>query len=77
MSQSADQLKLSESAVIIDIADSPLKINLLEMGFLPGKRIMLSHIAPASGPMAFRMDGSTLALRKSEASLIKIESIQN
>ncbi|MDN3203381.1 FeoA family protein [Algoriphagus sediminis] len=77
MSLSADQLKLAEYGLIIEISDSPLKINLLEMGFLPGKKIMLSHAAPANGPLAFQIDGSTLALRKSEAALIQIESTQS
>ena len=32
-------------------------------------------MAPSGGPMAFQMDETLLALRKSEASLIRVELI--
>ena len=73
MPYSADKLKINESAIILEVLESPLKINLLEMGFLPGKELRLLHAAPFNGPLAFKIDGTTLALRISEASLIKIK----
>ncbi len=69
----ADTMPLSRSAIIREISDSPLKINLMELGFLPGKKIRLNHIAPRGGPMAFRMEDTILALRKSEAILIQVQ----
>ena len=71
----ADTLPLKKSGKIIEILPSPLKINLMELGFLPGKKITLQHRAPSGGPMAFQMDETLLALRKSEASLIRVELI--
>lgn len=71
----ADTLPLSKSGKILEILPSPLKINLMELGFLPGKKITLQHLAPSGGPMAFRMDETLLALRKSEAALIRVEQI--
>lgn len=69
----ADQIPLTKSAIIKDIANSPLKINLMELGFLPGKTITLQHIAPMNGPMAFRLDETILALRKTEAALLDVQ----
>jgi ferrous iron transport protein A len=71
----ADTLPLNRSGKILDITTSPLKINLMELGFLPGKTLTLQHKAPSGGPMAFRLDETLLALRKSEASLIRVELI--
>lgn len=71
----ADTLPLNKSGKILEILPSPLKINLMELGFLPGKKITLQHMAPSGGPMAFKMDETLLALRKSEASLIRVELI--
>lgn len=71
----ADTLALNTSGKILEIMPSPLKINLMELGFLPGKRITLQHLAPSGGPMAFQMDDTLLALRKSEAALIRVEQI--
>lgn len=69
----AETMPISRSAIIREISDSPLKINLMELGFLPGKKITLNHSAPGGGPMAFRMEDTLLALRKSEAGLIQIQ----
>ncbi len=69
----ADQISVTQKAVIREILDSPLKINLMELGFLPGKEITLKFLAPMGGPMAFQLDESILALRKNEASLIEVQ----
>ena len=69
----ADQLPLDRTGKILEITTSSLKINLMELGFLPGKRITLHHQAPAGGPLAFQMEETLLALRKNEAALIRIE----
>ncbi len=74
-SMTADTLPLNKSGKILEIMPSPLKINLMELGFLPGKKITLQHLAPSGGPMAFRMEDTLLALRKSEAALIRVEQI--
>jgi len=71
----ADQLPLNRSGKILEITSSPLKINLMELGFLPGKYITLQHKAPYGGPFAFQMEETLLALRKSEAELIRIELV--
>ncbi|PZX50942.1 FeoA family protein [Algoriphagus chordae] len=69
----ADSIPVSRAAIIQEILDSPLKINLMELGFLPGKTITLQHSAPLGGPMAFRLEETILALRKTEASLIEVQ----
>lgn len=71
----ADQLTLNQSGKIVEISASPLKINLMELGFLPGKQLTLQHKAPSDGPMAFQLEESLLALRKNEAALIRIELV--
>lgn len=71
----ADSLPLNKSGKIVEILSSPLKINLLELGFLPGRQISLRYQAPSGGPMAFLMEETLLALRKSEAALIRVELI--
>jgi len=71
----ADQLTLNQSGKIVEISASPLKINLMELGFLPGKQLTLQHMAPSDGPMAFQLEETLLALRKNEAALIRIELV--
>ncbi|MHA7128263.1 FeoA family protein [Algoriphagus namhaensis] len=74
MAITADQLKPLTSGVIQELTNSPLKINLMELGFLPGKTITLTFAAPLGGPMAFILEGTVLALRRSEAALIQIQT---
>ena len=71
----AVQLTLNQSGKIVEISASPLKINLMELGFLPGKQLTLQHKAPSDGPMAFQLEETLLALRKNEAALIRIELV--
>ncbi len=71
----ADQLTLNQSGRIVEISSSPLKINLMELGFLPGKQLTLQNRAPSGGPLAFQLEETLLALRKNEAALIRIELI--
>ena len=71
----ADQLTLNQSGKIVEISASPLKINLMELGFLPGKQLTLQHKAPSDGQMAFQLEETLLALRKNEAALIRIELV--
>jgi ferrous iron transport protein A len=73
MLKTADQISVTQTAIIKEIIDSPLKLNLMELGFLPGKVITLKHSAPMGGPMAFQLDETILALRKTEASLIEVQ----
>jgi ferrous iron transport protein A len=73
MLKTADQISVTQTVIIREIVDSPLKLNLMELGFLPGKSITLRHSAPMGGPMAFQLDETILALRKNEASLIKVQ----
>jgi len=73
MLKTADQISVTQTAIIKEIIDSPLKLNLMELGFMPGKAITLRYTAPMGGPMAFQIDETILALRKNEASLIQVQ----
>jgi ferrous iron transport protein A len=49
---------------------------LLEMGLLEGSRVELVHEAPFGGdPVAVRVRGALLALRRNEANLVEVEVI--
>ncbi len=46
---------------------------LMEMGFLEGAIVEVLHEAPLSGdPIAVRVRGSIVALRRSEANIVKV-----
>lgn len=71
----ADQLAIGQNARLEEIKSSPLTINFLEMGFLPGKQLMVIKKAPFKGPIAFLIDGNIVALRTQEASLLEVSPL--
>lgn len=55
-------------------ASSPFTRRLLEMGLLEGAIVELLHEAPFGGdPVAVRVRGALVALRRSEANQIEVE----
>lgn len=52
----------------------PLPDRLLEMGMLPGTLLEVVRIAPFGDPIALRVQGSQLAIRRQDAALLQIEA---
>jgi ferrous iron transport protein A len=47
----------------------------MEMGCLPGEEVRVDRIAPLGDPIAIRVSGYQLSLRKREASTIILHSL--
>jgi DtxR family Mn-dependent transcriptional regulator len=61
-------------ARVVRVAGSPdLRRRLIEMGITKGSRLCVQRVAPLGDPMAIEVGGSSLSLRKSEASQIVVE----
>jgi ferrous iron transport protein A len=68
-------LSVGESGVIKDITgDSSITKRLMEMGILPGVMIKVVRTAPFGCPIQVRVKGYNLAMRKSEAESIEIQT---
>jgi ferrous iron transport protein A len=70
------QLKIGDSAVLKGFDDPFLGSRLMEMGFLPGERIILERIAPLGDPVVISLKDCSLGLRLSEAKLVFIEDVR-
>ena len=68
-------LNKGESAVITDSSNEDIPLKLLEMGCLPGNYVKVLQIAPFSDPLYLNINGSHVAIRRSTASLVKIEKL--
>jgi ferrous iron transport protein A len=56
-----------------ETVESELSRRLLEMGLLDGAQVEIVHEAPFGGdPVAVRVRGALIALRRSEANLIEV-----
>jgi len=74
------ELAIGASAVVRELpksdkAGGASMLRLREMGVLPGVRVTLVRVAPLGDPLAFRVRGSVLALRKSEAAQVLVEAV--
>ncbi len=67
------QLEKGERATIVAFTDLEMSVKLMEMGCLPGETVEVERFAPLGDPMAIRVAGYQLCLRKSEASVIIIQ----
>ncbi|MES2650779.1 MAG: FeoA family protein [Bacteroidota bacterium] len=67
------QLKAGEQGTIVAFTDLEMSVKLMEMGCLPGEVVEVERFAPMGDPMAIRVAGYQLCLRKNEASVIIIE----
>ena len=59
-----------------DVESRALELRLLEMGFEEGGEIELAHIGSVGrDPLAFKVHGTLVALRRRQASTIIVESL--
>jgi len=66
-------LRRGDAAVLSEI-DLPFEDarRLMELGFLPGARVVAGHSAPGGDPRVFQVDGSEIAVRRETARRLKI-----
>lgn len=61
-----------------DIANEALELRLLEMGFEEGSEVELAHIGSIGrDPLAFKVHGTLIALRRREASTVAVELLDD
>jgi len=65
-------------AAVLDCIDLPGDDarRLMEMGFLPGMRVVAGSSAPGGDPQVFQVDGSEVALRRETAKRLKVRRIR-
>lgn len=70
-----DQLACGQCATVKKIGGSgAIRRRLMDMGFIKGVSIEVLRAAPLGDPVEYRLHGYYLALRKSEARLVEVES---
>ena len=69
------ELKPGQEGIIKEFKDNDISLKLMEMGCLPGEKIILEKVAPLGDPISINVAGYHLSLRRSEADHIFIELI--
>lgn len=64
----------TESAVVLRVVGGgPVQRRIVDMGVVPGSRIIVQKFAPLGDPMEIKVKGFNLSLRKEEAAKIEVE----
>lgn len=77
MGTTVAHLKRGQKGIIKEFKDGLLPIKLLELGCLPGNQVELVQVAPFNDPIYINVDGSHIAIRRSTALQIELETIED
>lgn len=66
-------LKLGAKAMIYKHEESAFRLIMLEMGCIPGEPICVEMVAPFGDPIAIRIAGYNLSIRKADAEHIWVQ----
>jgi ferrous iron transport protein A len=67
------ELKPGQEAIIKQFDNSEISLKLLEMGCIPGEKILIEQTAPLGGPISVNISGYSLSLRITEAEGIIVD----
>jgi ferrous iron transport protein A len=67
------ELKPGQQGIIREFNDNHIFLKLMEMGCVPGEKIVLEQIAPLGDPISVSVAGYRLSLRLNEAEHIFVE----
>ena len=76
MSGTLDGLQVGESAEIINISSDCTRAGRMStLGFIPGRRVTVTRLAPLGDPISVEIDGQEISLRRAEARIIQVRNI--
>ena len=67
------EMKSGQEGVIQEFDDQSVVLKLMEMGCVPGEKILLEQIAPLGDPISVTVAGYRLSLRLNEAQHIIVK----
>ena len=67
------ELKQGQEGIIKEFNSNEIFLKLMEMGCVPGERVLMEQIAPLGDPVSVSVSGYHLSLRLNEAEHILVE----
>ena len=67
------EMKPGQEGIIQEFDDQSVVLKLMEMGCVPGEKILLEQVAPLGDPISIAIAGYHLSLRRSEAEHILVD----
>lgn len=69
------EMRIGEQGEVLKIETPELEMALMRLGLVQGDRFTLSDAAPLGGPIALRIPGGKVALRKADARNITVRKL--
>ena len=69
------EIKIGKEVIIRAFENDDIFFKLMEMGCVPGEKIVVEKIAPFKDPISVSVAGYTLSLRLNEAEHILVEEL--
>ncbi len=69
------EIKIGKEVIIRAFENDEIFLKLMEMGCVPGEKIVVEKIAPFKDPISVSVAGYTLSLRLNEAEHILVEEL--
>ena len=66
-------VKIGIEVTIKEISNDEIFLKLMEMGIIPGEKIVIEKIAPLGDPISVKVAGYHLSLRINEADKVLVE----
>jgi len=66
-------VKIGVEVTIKEISNDEIFLKLMEMGIIPGEKIVIEKIAPLGDPISVKVAGYHLSLRINEADKVIVE----
>lgn len=67
------ELRPGQEGIIKEFNNNEIFLKLMEMGCVPGEKILLEQVAPLGDPISVSVSGYRLSLRLNEAEHILVE----
>ncbi len=69
-----DDLKIGQAGIISQVGgEGALRLRFLDMGLIPGTRVMLQKVAPMGDPIQIQVRGYELTIRREDARKITLK----
>jgi ferrous iron transport protein A len=75
MKKKLSELEVGQPAIIHSFEKDEIFIKLMEMGCVPGERVIVEQVAMRGDPISIHVAGYTLSLRLNEAENIIVEEV--
>jgi ferrous iron transport protein A len=69
------EIAVGRPVVIKGFEQDDIFLKLMEMGFIPGERVVIQQVAPLGDPISIEVAGYHISLRLNEASKVFVEEV--